>query len=76
MKESEGGPIYGFLKRLSEDPDHLEAYRADPEGVMDKSGLTEEHKDVIRSGDPERIEKALRGEGLKEEAPMFIASEL
>jgi hypothetical protein len=43
---------------------------------MDKAGLSEEHKEVIRSGDRDRIEQALRAEGLKEEAPMFIASEL
>jgi hypothetical protein len=75
MEQGEGGPIYQFLKRLSEDPEQLDAYRADPEGVMADSELTDEHKEVIRSGDNQRIERALRAEGLKEERPMFMLSE-
>ena len=72
MAEGKGGPIYEFLKGLSEDPAELDAYRADPEGAMDKAGLSEDHKEVLRSGDREKIEIALRDEGLSAEAPMFI----
>jgi hypothetical protein len=76
MAKSEGGPVYRFLKHLSENPDQLEAYRADPEGVMDKAGLKESHKKVIRSGDRGQIEDALRAEGLSAEMNMFCIADL
>ena len=76
MAKGEGGPVYRFLKHLSENPDQLEAYGADPEGVMDKAGLHEGHKKVIRSRDRTQVEDALRAEGLSSEAAMFCLAEL
>lgn len=72
MKKSEGGPLYRFLRRLSEDPERWEAYRANPEGAMGRARLAEEQRKVILSGSRTRIEQALKREGLKGGAAMFI----
>ena len=52
-----------FLIRVSKDPELRERFREDPYGTMDAEGLTEEHKEVLGSGDPDRIRKYLGDQG-------------
>lgn len=49
--------LKNFLKGLGEDPAKLEKFRNDPEGVMDEHGLEEEHKELVRKGDKDRLKE-------------------
>ncbi len=44
-----------FIAKLSRDPKLRETFKKDPDGTMDAHGLSAEDKEVLRSGDPERI---------------------
>lgn len=46
-----------FIKKLGQNPDVLERYKQDPEAVMEEHGLSDEHKEMVRSGDKEQIKK-------------------
>lgn len=52
-----------FVTKLSQDPGKREAYKTDPEGLMDEHGLSEEDKAVLRTGDPDKIREYLGDEG-------------
>jgi hypothetical protein len=71
MTHDEGGKLYAFLKRVSEDPDELEKFRADPEESMERHGLDEKHRHALRSGDRAHVERELKAEGLAETRAMF-----
>lgn len=71
MTKGEGGKLYEFLKRVSEDPDELEKFRADPEAAMERHGLEEHHKVAIRSGERAHVERVLKAEGHEESRAMF-----
>ena len=43
------------LAEMSKDPAKQEAYRDHPEDEMDKAGLSEEDREVLRSGDRDTI---------------------
>jgi hypothetical protein len=73
MGTSEHGSLYNFLVDTSEHPDKLDAYRADPETAMSDANLSEQQKDALRSGERQRVEDALKDEGLSESAPFFCA---
>lgn len=55
--------LRAFVLDLSRDPQKVEELKADPDGVMDTAGLSEEHKELVRSGDVERIRAAVTPEG-------------
>ena len=51
-----------FLLDASKDQQLLQQFRLDPQGVTRKAGLSDEDREVLLSGDPERIRKALGDE--------------
>ena len=52
-----------FLITLSQDPVLLDDFLDDPEPLLKDSSLTEEEKDLLRSGDAEQIRRHLGDEG-------------
>lgn len=54
--------LYDFLRALSDDPNKLTEFENDPEQAMTAAGLTEEEKDLIKSGDEQRIMRHLGGQ--------------
>lgn len=44
-----------FLVTLSQDPVMLDEFLSDPDPFLSRSELTSEERDVLRSGDPDRI---------------------
>jgi hypothetical protein len=47
--------VTDFLIMLSKDPVKLDAFLDDPEPVLEESGLTREERELLLSGDTERI---------------------
>ena len=56
-----------FLGRLAQDPDLLDAFRADKRGTMNEYGVSAEHQEALLSGDPDQIRAALGGELLEDQ---------
>jgi len=52
-----------FLAELSQDHQKRQSFNADPDGTMDKAGLSEADKQVLKSGDPDKIRKHLGENG-------------
>ena len=48
-----------FLLELSKDPVKMEEFWKDPDTLLATTNLTAEEKDVLRSGDPERLKEFL-----------------
>jgi Aromatic-ring-opening dioxygenase LigAB, LigA subunit len=48
-----------FLLALGEDPQILEAFKQDPEAVMDEAGLTPAEKTLLMSGNMQLIRLAI-----------------
>ncbi|RFF29366.1 hypothetical protein [Wenzhouxiangella sediminis] len=44
-----------LLSSLAEDPETLERFKKDPEGVMKEYGVPEDHQKLILSGDKEKL---------------------
>ncbi|NKI36536.1 Nif11 family protein [Wenzhouxiangella sp. XN79A] len=55
-----------FIRTMAEDPETRKKFESDPEAVMESHDLSDEHKDLIRSGD----KKALQDEAGAEDAHM------
>ena len=51
--------VADFLASLTTDPEKLEAFQADPDAVMDAHGIEQEHKDVIKLRDIEKMHEHL-----------------
>lgn len=51
--------IARFLTSLSQDPYKLDSFLDDPGPLLAASDLTPEERDVLRSGDPEKIRASL-----------------
>lgn len=47
--------VAAFINKLSTDPNLRSQFKANPDAVMDQEGLSDEDKQVVRSGDPEQI---------------------
>ncbi len=47
--------VADLITKLSSDPSFRSRFRADPDGVMDQEGLSAEDKQVLKSGDPDKI---------------------
>ena len=47
--------VAAFIGKLSTDPNFRDQYKADAEGVMAQEGLSEEDKQVLRTGDADQI---------------------
>jgi hypothetical protein len=47
-----------LLSSLAEDPETLERFKKDPEGVMNEYGVPEEHQKLIRAGDKDKLAEA------------------
>lgn len=56
-----------FLGRLAQDPELLEAFRADKTGTMNEQGVSAEHQEVLLSGDADRIHAAVGREHFENE---------
>ena len=52
-----------FVIKLSKDPALRDQFKKDPHATMDAHGLNSEDKDVLTSGDPERIRQHLGDDG-------------
>lgn len=52
-----------FVIALSKDPQAMEDFAKDPDAVMDKYDLSPEDREVLKSGDVERIRKHLGEQG-------------
>ncbi len=44
-----------YVVKVSQNPDMADAHKSDPDGAMDAHGLSNEDKEVLKSGDLERI---------------------
>jgi len=51
--------LYAFLQELSEKPDKLAEFEQDADKAMTASGLSEEEKELVKSGDEEKIMRQL-----------------
>ena len=56
---AEESKLYSFLRELSENPDTLAKFEEDAHKAMTEYGLGAEEKDLLLSGDEERIMQAL-----------------
>lgn len=52
-------PLRAFMVRLASDPERLSAFIADPERAMNEAGLSDEERQLVRSGDQNRLYAAL-----------------
>ena len=50
--------LKNLVKKMGEDPTLVDKFKKDPESVLEAHGLSEEHKEMIRKGDKEAIQKA------------------
>jgi hypothetical protein len=48
-----------YVVAVSKDPDKADAHAADPDAAMDAHGLSDEDKEVLKSGDLEKIRQHL-----------------
>ena len=48
-----------YVVKVSENPDLADKHKADPDAAMDAAGLSDEDKEVLKSGDLERIRSHL-----------------
>jgi hypothetical protein len=58
-----------FVREVSQDETKLEAFGKDPEGAMDRAGLSRAEKVLLRHGNEELIREALGETG---SAALFI----
>lgn len=54
--------IAEYLVKLSKNPKRLSAFQKDPEGTLKRSSLTAKQREVILSGDAERIQHVIEFE--------------
>jgi hypothetical protein len=54
--------IAEYLVRLSKEPKRLAAFQKDPAGALKRSSLTQKQRDVILSGDAQRIQHVIEFE--------------
>lgn len=47
--------LKGFLKRLGEEPNFREKYQNDPDGAMEEHGLSDDHKDLVKRRDKDKL---------------------
>lgn len=52
-----------FVTALSKNPQAMENFSKDPDGAMEVHDLTDEDREVLKSGDAERIRKHCGDEG-------------
>lgn len=50
-----------FLKKIAQDPALMERFKANPRAVMGEFGVSNEHQELVMSGDDAGIQKALDG---------------
>src|SRR5688572_3428033 len=60
-----------FLIELSNDPAEVQAFVADPDTFLDRSGLAEHDKKIIKSGDIDAIQETIQAD---ETIPPIIKS--
>ena len=51
-----------FIHTLAEDPEARKQFQADPEAVMDKHDLAEEHREMVRNKDKDALQEAAGAE--------------
>lgn len=49
--------LQNLIKKFGEDPTLKDQFKKNPEAVMEAHGLSEEHKELIRKGDKEAVQK-------------------
>ncbi|QDF75979.1 MULTISPECIES: hypothetical protein [Shewanella] len=62
-----------FFQKLGSDAALLEAYKADPEGVMQDNGLSDEEIAAVMSGDKEQID-SLSGDSSDTQAYLIVTN--
>ena len=71
-RSNTGNKLRDFLIDLSNDEKLQEKFAKDPEGLMDKYGLSDEEKQWIREGNTEAINKAI-GENYSSSTWVFVS---
>jgi hypothetical protein len=56
-----------FLGRLAQDPELLDAFRADKAGTMNQYDVAADDQEAVLSGDPDRIRAAVGDEVMEEQ---------
>jgi Aromatic-ring-opening dioxygenase LigAB, LigA subunit len=56
------GKIADFLAEVNADPARREAFQTNPDAELDKADLTPEQRDILKSGDQDRIRSAVKQE--------------
>ncbi|MBY6204075.1 Nif11 family protein [Halomonas denitrificans] len=46
-----------FIRTMAEDPETRKQFQDDPEAVMEKHDLAEEHRKMVRDGDKDALQK-------------------
>jgi hypothetical protein len=76
-QRSDGGenPKLGdFLHQLSEDPELLASYKRDRRGTMQAHGLSDEHQQILESGNVQAARDAVEAEsGGRFQVRMFVS---
>lgn len=52
-------PLADFLSKLSQDPQTVADFKNDPDSVMDEHGLSDHDKEVVNSGDADKVREHL-----------------
>jgi hypothetical protein len=59
--------LVDFLGRLAQDPELLDAFRADKAGTMNQYDVADDDQEAVLSGDPDRIRAAVGDEVMEEQ---------
>jgi hypothetical protein len=59
MSSSESSKVANFLIRIAEEPEYKARYEENPTKILDETGITEEKKAEIMSGDIGKVQGAV-----------------
>jgi hypothetical protein len=59
MSSSESNKVANFLIRIAEEPEYKARYEENPTKILDETGITEEKKAEIMSGDIGKVQGAV-----------------
>ncbi len=48
-----------FLTKISQDPQEISDFKENPDGVMDDHGLSDQEKEIVKSGDADKVREHL-----------------
>ena len=59
MSSSESSKVANFLIRIAEEPEYKARYEENPTKILDETGITQEKKAEIMSGDIGKVQGAV-----------------